>query len=213
MKDLSEDATDLSYSAILFQCRDFSREVGKINEELDELLYKVRLAAIMGARNVKDAESMVVVLQIASAIERMAQAASEMVRLLDIGPEAIPFLPPLLTQADERIGALHIVAESTSIGRTIGDLQLENRTGMHVLAVSRRRQSKQQKWLYDIEGDFLLRMGDVLVVRGTDEGFNILREHFEEGTPLKETIEDHVEEPDEGDADDHDGHILTGVGQ
>jgi uncharacterized protein with PhoU and TrkA domain len=119
---------------------------------------------------VDEAEQLTGILQVASAAETIANAAGDMVKLLDIDIESRPFIPSILKEADEKINTTVITQGSNLVGKTLGGLSLESEIGERVIAVKRNK-----KWIYDPEDDTILKSGDRLIVRGVLDGFEHLR--------------------------------------
>jgi uncharacterized protein with PhoU and TrkA domain len=169
MKDISEHIVDLAYAAVVFDSDDLAAEVRALEERMDYLRYQMRMIALMASRTKEDAEQLAGILQVASAAEAISNGAGDIVDLLEQRIEARPFLPFVLGEADEKLRAVHVGADSTMAGRAIGDLRVESETGMRIIALRRGR-----KWVYDPEGEAVLRGGDLLVLRGTEDGFQRL---------------------------------------
>lgn len=177
MKDLSELATSLAYSALVLDSDPIGEEVEALARRMDWLKYQLRLIASMSVRTKEEAEQVAGILQVADASEHIANAASDMVELLDANVDLRPFLGKVLDEADDRVGTLKVPDDSRAVGQTIGELQLESHTGVRVLAIRRKT-----KWVYDAGPDTLIRLGDTLLVRGQLEGFQHVRKwlHGEE---------------------------------
>ena len=169
MKDLSEQIIDLSYSAILFDSNDIARQVMELEERLDKLLYNVRIGVLLAARNREDAEQLSGILQVASAAESMGDSALQLMRLFDEDVEFRPFAPFFLKDGDEKIWAIRILEGSDIINRMISELGIESETGARIIAIKRRT-----RWLYDIEPERRIKEGDVLIVRGVEDGLQEL---------------------------------------
>lgn len=169
MKDISEHIVDLAYAAVVFDSDDLAAEVRALEERMDYLRYRMRMIALMASRTKEDAEQLAGILQVASAAEAISNGAGDIVDLLEQRIEARPFLPFVLGEADEKLRAVGLEAGSTMIGRAIGNLRVESETGMRIIALRRGR-----KWIYDPEGEAVLRGGDLLVLRGTEDGFQRL---------------------------------------
>ncbi|MFQ5920125.1 MAG: potassium channel family protein, partial [Thermoplasmata archaeon] len=169
MKDISEHIVDLAYAAVVFDSDDLATEVRKLEERMDYLRYQIRMIALMASRTKDDAERLAGILQVASAAETISNGAGDIVDLLEQRIEARPFLPFVLGEADEKLRAVSLEDGSSMVGRAIGDLRVETETGMRVIALRRGR-----KWIYDPEGEAVLRAEDLLVLRGTEDGFQRL---------------------------------------
>ncbi len=169
MKDISEHIVDLAYAAVVFDSDDLATEVRKLEDRMDHLRYQIRMIALMASRTKEDAERLAGILQVASAAETISNGAGDIVDLLEQRIEARPFLPFVLGEGDEKLRALQVEEGSTMVGQAIGDLRVETETGMRIISLRRGL-----RWTYDPEGEAVLRSGDLLVLRGTEHGFQRL---------------------------------------
>ncbi|MFQ6013567.1 MAG: potassium channel family protein [Thermoplasmata archaeon] len=169
MKDISEHIVDLAYAAVVFDSDDLGAEVRKLEERMDYLRYQIRMIALMASRTKEDAERLAGILQVASAAETISNGAGDIVDLLEQRIEARPFLPFVLQDADEKLRVTRLADGSTMAGCAIGELRVESETGMRIIALRRGR-----RWIYDPEGEVALRTGDLLILRGTEDGFQRL---------------------------------------
>jgi uncharacterized protein with PhoU and TrkA domain len=169
MRDISEKIVDLAYSALVFDSPDMAEEVKVLEYKMDILLYEIRLAAMLGARTVEDASKLSGILQIASAVENISNAAGDIVQLLELDIESRVGLTFAFGAADEKLRSIKIMPESPLCNKHVGSLRVESETGTRIIAVKRA-----SRWLYDIEGDFVLKKSDNLIVRGVDDGLNAL---------------------------------------
>lgn len=170
MKDLSELTTDLAYSALILDSDPIGAEVEELARRMDVLKYKLRLQASLSVRTTEEAEQVAGILQIADASEHIANAASDLVGILDANVELRPFLGEVLDEADDRITTLRVPDSSPLAGRTLGEVLLESKTGLRVIAIRRL-----ERWIYDPDGTSRPQVGDVLVVRGQQEGADHVR--------------------------------------
>jgi uncharacterized protein with PhoU and TrkA domain len=125
---------------------------------------------LLAARTVEEAEQLAGILQVAQAAETIANAAGDVVKLLDIDIESRPFIPSILKGADEKINTTVINDTSSIVGKTLGELSLESELGVRIIAIKRKK-----KWIYDPEDSMLLKAEDRLIVRGVEDGFNLLK--------------------------------------
>src|SRR3989337_3091779 len=79
-KDASELMVDLAYAAVFCNDEDLAREAEKLEERMDGYLRRLREVAMLAARSPEDAEGMAGGLWIASAIEKIGDAASDIAR-------------------------------------------------------------------------------------------------------------------------------------
>ena len=170
MKDVSELIVDLAYSAVVFDSKEIGEEVSHLESKMDKLKYQIRLASMLAARTVDEAEQLAGILQVASAAETIANAAGDMVKLLDIDVESRPFIRSILKNADEKINTVVIADTSTLSNITLGELSLESELGVRVIAIRRKK-----KWMYDPEDEVRLKAGDRLIARGVLDGFLLLK--------------------------------------
>lgn len=170
MKDLSELMTSLAYSALILDNDPISEEVEAMATRMDWLKYQLRQAASLGVRSIDEAEQMSGVLQIGDASEHIANAATDMIEILDAKVATRPFLRRVLDEADDRITTLQIPDGSRAVGSTLGDLELESKTGVRALAIRRGK-----RWVYDPDRADKLRAGDLIVARGQREGAEHVR--------------------------------------
>ncbi len=171
MKDYSELITDLAYAAILYDNMDLAEEVGHLEAEMDKMMYLIRLKSMLSARTLEDAERLSGLLQVASASEKISDAAKDMVGILNMGVEVRPLMPHILSEADEKIHALKVYDDSDIVGRSIGELRIESFTGVRIIAIRRRN-----RWIYGPHGHHGLETGDIVIVSGVDAGFEELKE-------------------------------------
>ncbi len=169
IKEKSELIVDLAYSALIFDSEDMAREVENLEREMDDLVYKVRIKTMLAANNIKEAEQLSGILQVADAAKNIANAATDIVYLLDLDITTRPFLPSLFSKADEKLHVVMVSDKSGIVNRTIGDLNVEAETGVRIIAIKRGK-----GWIYDPEGDVRIKSGDILIIRGTEDGYKFL---------------------------------------
>jgi len=170
MKDISEVIVDLAYAALMFDSAEIAEEVRYLEDQMDTLNYEIRIKAMLASRTLEDAIQLSGLLQVAAAAEAISNAAGDIVKLLDVDIEKRPFLSFVLKDAEEKIRMLTLSERSDMAGGTIGELSVESETGMRIIAIKRGK-----RWIYDPEDDTRLKGGDILIVRGTQDGFETLR--------------------------------------
>ena len=170
-KDLSELMVDLGYAALYFDAPDMAEEIEDLESEMSELVLEMRAVCVMAVRSPKNAKGMSSVLQVISAIERVANDAVDISRIvthkLGIPAELVADL-----SAAEEVSLRLQIMESTGLAdRTVASLELPVAAGMRITAIRRDRE-----WLTDITGDLVLAAGDVLILKGSLEGIDRLNE-------------------------------------
>ena len=196
MKDTSEVIIDLAYASLMYNSSTMAEKVRGLEDDMDDLKFATRYKVLLSSRTREDARQLSGILEVASAADRISDAASDIVSLLRFPPEKRPFITEMFSEADEKIRMIKISSDSSMVGNTIGRLQIEASTGCKIIAIKNRR-----GWTYDPEDEMKLRANDVIIVRGTDDGADLLVEYaagrkeweFEEIVP-DDVIEDEAEE-------------------
>jgi uncharacterized protein with PhoU and TrkA domain len=169
-KDASELMVDLAYAAVFFNDEKLAREVDRLEARMNDHLRWLRTMAMLAARSPEDAEEMVGVLWVADAIEEVGSAASDIARVVAARLGIPDALRPDLRHADEMTARVKIRSESAAIGRTLRDLSLPTETGMWVVAIR-----SGIDWRFGPGPDDVVSEGDVLLIRGPEEGVNLVR--------------------------------------
>ena len=169
MKDISEVIVDLAYASLLFDSNEIGDEVKHLESKMDVLNYEIRSRTMLASRTKEDAIQLSGLLQIAESAASISKAAGDIVGIREINPRNSPFLSFVLRDAEEKILPLTI-RKSDMSGKSIDELSVEAETGMRIIAIKR-----DIRWIYDPEGDTRLKENDMVIVRGTEDGFNRLR--------------------------------------
>lgn len=170
LKDASELMVDLAYAAVFFNDEKVAREVGRLEERMSDHLRRLRITAMLAARSPEDAEGMAGVLWIADAIERIGDAASDIARVVDARLGIPDTLRPDLRHADEMTARVKVRVDAPVAGRSLREVSLPTETGMWVMAIR-----SGLDWEFDPGPDDVVSGGDVLLVRGPEEGVNLVR--------------------------------------
>jgi uncharacterized protein with PhoU and TrkA domain len=171
LKDASELMVDLAYAAVFFNEEKLAEEVGRLDERSNVYLRKLRQIAMLAARSPEDAEGMAGVLWIADAIQKVGDAASDVARVVAARLGIPDALRRDLRHADEMTARIRVRDGSPATGRTLRDLSLPTETGMWVMAIR-----SDMRWEFDPGPDDVVVPGDVWLVRGPEEGVNLVRE-------------------------------------
>ena len=165
MKDLSDSMLDLAYSAILYSNREIAKEVFKLEEKMHSLLYKLRIAIMLGARNLEDAIAFSAILQMASAAEKISNAAGDIAKIA----ESVD-ITRYLDQEDFEEAVINVRIKPASVlkDKTLKKLKLETETGMSVLAIKRGA-----KWMYSPDENERLKEDDLIITSGPTEGIPV----------------------------------------
>ncbi len=169
IKEKSELIVDLAYSSIILDSEDMAREVESLEDELRELTYRIKISTMLAANNLEEAEQLAGILEVADAARTIGNAAADIANLLEMDITTRPFLPSLFMKADEKIHAVRIYPGSSIVNRRIGELDIEKETGVRVIAIKRGR-----GWIYDPEDEVRIKVDDILIIRGTEDGYEYL---------------------------------------
>src|SRR5918912_4271393 len=171
IKDSSELMVDLAYAAVFFSDADLAKEVARLEDRMFEDLHGLRKFAILAARSPEDAEHMAGVLEIASAVENIADAADDIARVVSSGLGILDDLRNDLRHADEVVSRIKVRDGAPAAGQTLRELQLPVETGMWVMAARRGGD-----WDLDPKADYVVSVNDVLLLRGPEDGVDLARE-------------------------------------
>jgi uncharacterized protein with PhoU and TrkA domain len=169
IKDSSELMVDLAYAAVFFSDADLAKEVRRLEERMFDYLHDLRKLAILAARSPEDAEHMAGVLEIASAVENIADAAEDIARVVQLG--ILEDLKVDLRHADEIVSRIKVREGSPAVGRTLRELALPVEIGMWVIATRRGGE-----WDLDPGPEYVVTTNDALLVKGPEDGVVLARE-------------------------------------
>jgi uncharacterized protein with PhoU and TrkA domain len=170
-KDASELMVDLAYAALYFGDPDMAEEVDDLEERLNELVHEMRAISVLAARNRREADEMASVLQVIGAIERIANDAVDIARIVTHRLGIPRELVADLSMAEEVSHRVRVREGSHIARRPLNALELPVQTGMRVVAIHRDRD-----WITDVDGEQICLPGDVLFLRGSPAGIDRLRE-------------------------------------
>ncbi|MEM0017649.1 MAG: TrkA C-terminal domain-containing protein [Candidatus Korarchaeum sp.] len=167
MRNLSELSLYLSYASIFYNSMEMALEVKRLEEELDELEDKVYETVFSSMSSFRDPREAIPIFRVASSSERVGDAAYSIASLVERGVTAHPVLELVVEESEDTIKRVVLDEESRAVGRRIADLNLEEITGVWVLAIKRGL-----RWIYDPKGSELLMKGDQLILIGIEEGMD-----------------------------------------
>jgi len=170
-KDVAEVMVDLAYAAVFFGDDRIAQAVIDLEEEMSQIINELRKITILAARSPEDAERMSGVLAVASAMEKIGDAAEDIARVVlkDLGVPSQ--LRDDLRHAEEVVARVRLREDNQLEGKTLEELVLPIETGMWVIAIRR-----DVEWIFAPGGDEVLAAGDVLFLQGPEEGVDLVRE-------------------------------------
>jgi len=176
MKNLSELMIDLAYSAALFDSRALAEEVMELERRVDTLAYLLDMSAMLAARSVEDAESLVGVSVIAAAADKISDAAADMavIVLRQIGIH--PIVREAFKKVEERLARVEIKADSILAGKRLEQMEFAAKMGIDVIAIRRG-----EELMINPGGEETIEKGDTIIARGAPGGIEEF-EKLAEGT-------------------------------
>ncbi len=171
MKNASEVAVGLGYSAILFHDKGLAAEVSSIEDTTDEMHHELERWVLRAVREGADPDELRGLLHLAFASERIADAAQEMTWLVEREEDPHPIIAEALAEADEIVTEVTVSDGSAAAGRSLRALSLRTETGMDVLAIQRGG-----RWIYRPRGSTSLQAGDRILAVGPEDGASELED-------------------------------------
>src|SRR5262245_11669466 len=173
MKNVSEVAIGLAYSALLFNDQGLAAEVGSLEDRLDEMRERLEVWVLRSASEQVEPSPLRGLLHLGAAAEEIGDAAQQMVWLVEENEEMHPVLAIAFGDTDEVIGRVPVWPRAFLDGSTRAptELEVELDTGYYLLAIRRAG-----RYLYRPRGPVELRAGDELIASGPDEGRSRLAE-------------------------------------
>ncbi|WP_456368044.1 potassium channel family protein [Thermococcus sp.] len=170
MKNTAELMVDLAYSAALFKEKEMAEEVLELEEYLDILNYNLTVRAVLAARNLKEAEQITSILQMARAIDDISNAAADLAKMV-LEEKIHPLITEVIMESEETIGKVVVSPNSVLVGKTLEELDLSTNTGVWIIAIRRGK-----RWIFDPDEDTKILPGDILIGRGTRTALDYLKE-------------------------------------
>ncbi|HDI00960.1 MAG TPA: potassium channel protein, partial [Candidatus Bathyarchaeota archaeon] len=102
LKESSELAIDLAYTALLLNSPELAREAERLEEYVDELHTDLQVAVLTSKFNMVEVDDMLALLRIAFLGEEIADAAADIARTMLKGLEPHPVIKMAIEESDER---------------------------------------------------------------------------------------------------------------
>ncbi len=165
MKDLSELMIDLAYSAALFDSRPLAEEVIVMERQVDNLAYLLDMSAMLAVKSPRDAESLVAVSVVASATDKISDAAADIAAIVMRQIGIHPIVREAFEKVEEHLTRVEIQKGSVWANKTLHDLELAPKMGVDIIAIRR-----DSEFIINPEKDELVLEGDVVLARGAPLG-------------------------------------------
>jgi uncharacterized protein with PhoU and TrkA domain len=174
MKNLSELMIDLAYSAALFNDKELAEDVLELESRVDTLSYLLEIEIMIAARDAEDAEALTGVSEVASAADKISDAAADIAAIVtqDIGVH--PIVGEIFEKVEERLMRAKVNEDSILVDRHIGKLDLAARMGVDIIAIRRNKD-----WIINPKETKEIKCGDILIARGAPSGIREFKELVE----------------------------------
>jgi uncharacterized protein with PhoU and TrkA domain len=169
MKNLSELMIDLAYSAALFNDRELAEDVLELEKRIDTLAYQLEMMTMIAARDAEDAEALVGVSKVASAADKISDAAADIAAIVIRNIGVHPIVSEIFERVEEHLVKVKVHEKSILVGKTLNELDLAPRMGIDIIAIYRKND-----WIINPKAEEKIQFGDVLIARGTSEGLKEL---------------------------------------
>jgi uncharacterized protein with PhoU and TrkA domain len=175
MKNLSELMIDLAYSAALFNDRELAEDILELENRVDTLDYLLEMTIMIAARDAHDAEALAGVSAVASAADKISDAAADIAAIVTQNIGVHPIVSQVFEKVEERLMQAKVSADSSLVGKRVGELDLAARMGVDIIALRR-----DKDWIINPQKTEHIRSGDVLIVRGVHSGIKEFKELAEQ---------------------------------
>jgi uncharacterized protein with PhoU and TrkA domain len=175
MKNLSELMIDLAYSAALFNDRELAEDIMELENRVDTLDYLLEMTIMIAARDAHDAEALAGVSAVASAADKISDAAADIAAIVTQNIGVHPIVSQVFEKVEERLMQARVSTDSSLVGKRVGELDLAARMGVDIIALRR-----DKDWIINPEKTEHIRSRDVLIVRGVHSGIREFKELAEQ---------------------------------
>ncbi len=165
MKNLSEAAVGLAYSALVLQDSSPARAVRSLQEQLDTMKASMQTWVLRAASDNVDPAGLRGLLHVAEAAEDIGDQALKMASLVLASEDLHPVLALALGDTDDVVVQIPVAPGSAADNATLGSLGFSADPGFNVLAVHRAN-----SFMYNPRKTVTLRAGDELLASGPEEG-------------------------------------------
>lgn len=134
---------------------------------------------MVAARDAKDAEDLLGVSVVASAADKISDAAADIAAIVTQNIGVHPIVSEIFEKVEEHLMRAKVNEGSAIIGRAIGELKLAAEMGVDIIAIKRNKD-----WIIDPKESEKILSGDFLIARGAPIGIDEFK-NFAEGKRIK----------------------------
>lgn len=171
MKNLSELMIDLAYSAALFNDKELAEDVLELENRVDTLAYLLEMEIMIAARGARDAEALLGISIVASATDKISDAAGDIAAIVTQNIGVHPIVSEVFEKVEERLVRAKVNENSMLVGKYIEELDLAARMGVDIIAICRNRD-----WIINPKETEQIKCGDILIARGAPLGIKEFKE-------------------------------------
>lgn len=169
MKNLSETAVGLAYSALVLDDQGLAAEVRHLEDRLDGMKDALEIWVLKASAERADPLPLRGLLHLSQAAEDLGDQAQEMVWLVEKGLGVHPVLGSALGDSDEVVMRVPVAHGAECDGASLMAMQFDTEPGFHILAVLRGG-----RYVYRPTGQVVLQGGDELITSGPEEGRGLM---------------------------------------
>jgi uncharacterized protein with PhoU and TrkA domain len=184
MKNLSGLMIDLAYSAALYNDKDLAEDVLALESHVDTLAYLLEMEIMVASRNPREAEGMVGISRVASATDKISDAAADIAAIVTRNIGVHPVVVEFFEKVEEHLMKVTVKPNSTIVKKTIHELKLAPTMGIDIIAIRRNKD-----WILNPKGQERIFQGDVLITRGAPTGTEAFKD-LAEGELAKLNVEE-----------------------
>ncbi len=180
IKNLSELMIDLAYSAALLNDKDLAEDVLTLETRIDTLGYLLEIETMVASRgDPRDAQALVGVSTVASAADKISDAAADIAAIVTRGIGVHPIVGSVFEKVEERLMKVTVKEGSSIAGIRLGKLELAARMGIDIIAIRR-----DKDWMINPKTSEKVLPGDILITRGAPLGTREFKD-IAEGKTMK----------------------------
>ncbi len=171
MRDTGCSLVDMAFSSVLFKSKEVAEEVRELEQKFDEFNYEAWREVLKAAKREENVMYLNSALQAVKSLESISDAADSIADVMLRGMDLHPVFAQALEDAEEKIGRVEVVEDSSLANHTLSELDLWKKTGVYVLVLR-----KGDHYLLNPGKNATVRAGDRLIIRGSPKGVRELTE-------------------------------------
>jgi len=164
LKNISEIMIDLAYSSLLLNSQHLAEEVQILEERMDKLHTEFELLVLSSGFKPEESKHFLGLIRIGVATEQIADAGAEISEVVLRGLHPHPILRLAIEEAEETVVRVQVSPGSSLVGETLRKAQIQEKTGLWILAIRRG-----DAWIRPKPSTVIVE-DDVLIASGYAEG-------------------------------------------